>query len=95
MAARLSTFVHVLDEHGASHRFGPGDDIPGWAVEQITNPHVWAVLPEPVVVSEVPESPEVPPAVEEAVPVPAPAEEPEPAPAEPKPTPKPTNRRTK
>lgn len=42
MGTRLRTFVHVHDSSGASHVFGPHDDIPAWAVERITNPKVWA-----------------------------------------------------
>lgn len=40
--ADLVTFVHLTDEDGVSHGFGPGDEVPAWAVEKITNPDVWA-----------------------------------------------------
>lgn len=40
--ADLVTFVHLTDEDGISHGFGPGDEVPAWAVEKITNPDVWA-----------------------------------------------------
>ena len=39
--ARLAAFVHVQDEQGAMHVFGPGDDVPAWAAEKITNPKAW------------------------------------------------------
>lgn len=39
---RLKTHVHITDEHGAPHVFGPDDDVPGWAAKKIRNPHVWA-----------------------------------------------------
>lgn len=41
MAKKLNTTVHVLDDEGATHVFGPGDDVPTWAAKKITNPHVW------------------------------------------------------
>lgn len=40
--ADLVTFVHLTDEDGVSRGFGPGDEVPAWAVEKITNPDVWA-----------------------------------------------------
>ncbi len=40
--AKLATNVTVHDENGAPVTFGPGDDLPDWAVEAITNPDVWA-----------------------------------------------------
>lgn len=39
--AALNTYVHVRDEHGVNHVFGPEDKVPGWAVSQITNTAVW------------------------------------------------------
>lgn len=50
MAALTST-VHVCDEHGIPHVFGPGDAVPSWAVSRIDNPKAWDVPPtiEPVV----------------------------------------------
>lgn len=47
MTRRLAAHVHVHDEHGAAHVFGPGDDVPAWAVEAITNPAAWAPDPDP------------------------------------------------
>lgn len=38
----LNTNVYVTDEEGASQVFGPGDTLPDWAIEQITNPNVWS-----------------------------------------------------
>lgn len=46
----LARHVHVHDEDGVSHVFGPGDDLPGWARKAITNPKAWASdepAPEP------------------------------------------------
>lgn len=43
--ARLNTFVHVRDEHGHTHVFGPDENVPAWAEEAITNPKVWAEAP--------------------------------------------------
>jgi hypothetical protein len=43
---KLATFVHVHDDEGNSHVFGPNDTVPGWAVKKITNPGVWADDPE-------------------------------------------------
>jgi hypothetical protein len=44
--AKLNTYVHVHDEDGVSHAFGPDDTVPEWAVDLITNPDVWAEDPE-------------------------------------------------
>jgi hypothetical protein len=38
---RLRTTVHVVDLEGRTRAFGPGEDLPDWAAEQITNPDVW------------------------------------------------------
>lgn len=43
--AKLNTHVHVHDKHGKPHVFGPGQDIPDWAQEKITNPRVWEEPP--------------------------------------------------
>ncbi|MFI5777024.1 hypothetical protein [Nocardia sp. NPDC051570] len=40
--SQLNTYVHVQDEKNVTHIFGPGDQVPGWAVRAITNPAVWA-----------------------------------------------------
>lgn len=39
--AGLATYVAVRDRLGNVQSFGPGDEVPGWAAEQITNPNVW------------------------------------------------------
>lgn len=44
--AKLNTYVHVHDEDGVSHAFGPDDTVPEWAEDRITNPAVWAEAPE-------------------------------------------------
>ncbi|MEU7972164.1 hypothetical protein AB0B48_08980 [Micromonospora sp. NPDC049089] len=41
MGRKLNTFVHVADEHGAMHVFGPDRDPEPWAEKAITNPDVW------------------------------------------------------
>lgn len=38
---RLRTTVHVVDNEGRTRAFGPGEELPDWAAEQITNPDVW------------------------------------------------------
>lgn len=43
--AKLSTYVHVEDDQGQSHVFGPGDDVPDWAAKKITNPDAWDEAP--------------------------------------------------
>jgi hypothetical protein len=44
--SKLNTYVHVHDEDGVSHAFGPDDTLPDWAEGLITNPDVWAEKPE-------------------------------------------------
>lgn len=44
--ARLATYVHVTDEDGQSHVFGPSDEVPAWAAKRITNKKAWAEAPE-------------------------------------------------
>lgn len=39
---KLSTYVTVHDDDSTAHTFGPGDKLPKWAREKITNPNVWA-----------------------------------------------------
>lgn len=43
--ARLATHVHVQDDQGQNHVFGPGDDVPDWAAKAITNPNAWEEAP--------------------------------------------------
>lgn len=38
---RLVYSVHVVDDQGETHVFGPDSDVPGWAVKAITNPSAW------------------------------------------------------
>lgn len=46
--SELVATVHVSDVNGAFHMFGPGDDVPAWAVARIRNPQAWAdgVVPD-------------------------------------------------
>jgi hypothetical protein len=46
--ATLNGFVHVTDETGTAHVFGPADDVPEWAQALITNPKAWAEPPTTV-----------------------------------------------
>lgn len=39
--ASLKAVVYLTDPDGSSVRIGPGDHVPDWAVEQITNPDCW------------------------------------------------------
>lgn len=46
MDRRLRLFVHVVERGDGGHevrsaQFGPGDHLPDWAREAITNPDVW------------------------------------------------------
>jgi hypothetical protein len=43
--ARLATVVHVTDDKGVNHAFGPADEVPEWAQALITNPKAWAEAP--------------------------------------------------
>lgn len=58
VSKRLAMFVHVHRPGGGTVVFGPGDDLPGWAVDAITNPSVWedsaerVPAPEPVAAQE-------------------------------------------
>lgn len=48
MAGRkLIATVHVEDENGEYHVFGPGDNVPADLAKRITNPAVWESEPEP------------------------------------------------
>lgn len=44
--AKLATVVHVVDDKGTNHVFGPADEVPAWAASCITNPKAWAEAPE-------------------------------------------------
>lgn len=41
MGKKLASHVHVVDDQGAAHVFGPDDEVPGWAQEKITNESAW------------------------------------------------------
>jgi hypothetical protein len=43
--ATLNGFVHVTDETGTAHVFGPADEVPEWAQALVTNPKAWAEPP--------------------------------------------------
>lgn len=43
--ATLNTNVHVTDDSGVSHVFGPADEVPTWAQALITNPKAWTDPP--------------------------------------------------
>lgn len=45
MPGRLRSYVHVNDERGGRHAFGPDDEVPDWAAAKITNPKAWAQQP--------------------------------------------------
>jgi len=45
MPGRLRSHVHVNDDSGRTHVFGPGDQVPDWAAQKITNPKAWAQAP--------------------------------------------------
>ncbi|WP_139794561.1 hypothetical protein [Prescottella equi] len=55
--SRLATHVHVPDDSGVFHVFGPADQVPGWAAGLITNPAAWAERPAPEVDASGPEWP--------------------------------------
>lgn len=35
MARELASYVHVYDDKGEAHAFGPGDEVPAWAAKQM------------------------------------------------------------
>lgn len=41
MAKKLRSFVHLTDERGEVHSFGPDDKVPAWAAKAMGD-HVWA-----------------------------------------------------
>lgn len=47
-ARQLAVHVDVHDADGNARSFGPGDELPAWAVEAITRDDVWA---QPAVVT--------------------------------------------
>jgi hypothetical protein len=42
MSRHLTATVHVRDDSGEDHMFGPEDEVPSWAVNKIDNPDVWS-----------------------------------------------------
>jgi hypothetical protein len=63
--ASLIARVHVTDGEGTAHVYGPGDDVPSWAVLLITNPKAWD---EPPAQADLRESEPVKPPVKRAAP---------------------------
>ncbi|QOH55252.1 hypothetical protein [Rhodococcus rhodochrous] len=45
MAGRNLTRYVCVDGPDGMVQFGPGDDVPTWAVKKITNPNVWDARP--------------------------------------------------
>jgi hypothetical protein len=43
--ATLRATVHVTDENGRAHVFGPADEVPEWAQALITNLKAWSEPP--------------------------------------------------
>lgn len=41
MARHLAAHVHVYDDQGVAHVFGPDAEVPAWAAAKITNPSAW------------------------------------------------------
>lgn len=41
MGRRLSSHIHVYNDEGVAEEFFPGDDVPAWARDRISNPDVW------------------------------------------------------
>jgi hypothetical protein len=39
--AKLAYYVHVEDDKGEPHVFGPEDTVPNWAAKKITNDSAW------------------------------------------------------
>lgn len=66
---KLRSYVHVTDDKGYSHVFGPDSDVPDWAVKKIVNPKAWeseGVEPEVEVVEPAPKVLETSPAPKKA-----------------------------
>jgi hypothetical protein len=58
--ATLKTVVHVTDEAGERHVFGPADEVPEWAQKRITNPKAWDVAPSVCRLTEPTPAPKAP-----------------------------------
>lgn len=65
MGGRLKSYVHVADAEGATHVFGPGDEVPSWAAKLITNASAWESEPEAQEKPEPPATPEPTPSGEQ------------------------------
>lgn len=44
-SGRLGSYVHVVDDDGHRHVFGPSSEVPEWAAKKITNKRAWATAP--------------------------------------------------
>lgn len=44
-SGRLGSYVHVTDDNGKTHVFGPSGEVPEWAARKITNGRAWATPP--------------------------------------------------
>lgn len=44
-SGRLGSYVHVTDDNGKTHVFGPSTEVPEWAARKITNTRAWAKPP--------------------------------------------------
>jgi predicted component of type VI protein secretion system len=51
---RLARHVHVRDERGRPHVFGPSDELPAWAAAKITSRTAWASDPAAPSASDTP-----------------------------------------
>lgn len=58
--SKLAYHVHVDDEHGETHVFGPDDALPAWAAKKITNPSAWEGGNVPTAVANTPATSVVP-----------------------------------
>ncbi|WP_329151223.1 hypothetical protein OIU91_28385 [Streptomyces sp. NBC_01456] len=54
---QLVATVHVRDLQGRTVVLEPGDDVPAWAVRQITNPKAWVEVVDTVDVAQAPTPP--------------------------------------
>lgn len=59
---KLRSYVHVTDDAGYTHVFGPDSDVPVWAQAKIVNPDAWAEAPAAGPVDAPAEEPASPPA---------------------------------
>lgn len=60
---RLAAHVHINDDSGEHFVFGPGDIVPEWAQEKITNPKAWADEAQAAVTAVNPQPEAPPPAI--------------------------------